>query len=205
MQILTDQLLYKHLTHHLLVSRSYLSQLDGRYCGVSQPSPRRHDQWQCWFMRPIWDERCLLLLGCAACSGVAQCALQSCRYNTGCCMVSCSMQPGPVLTGGHMTNEPGGRWSAEANQEAGGGGWGGANVKITQVPLPPSISQQLDWSWSVHTVDSTKNVKIGVEWRHVIYLCCLLSSCVCLDWYLASHLIRSNPCPQIHFRWSAKC
>ena len=42
-----------------------------------------------------------------------------------------------------MTNEPGGRWSAEANQEAGGGGWGGANVKITQVPLPPSISQQL--------------------------------------------------------------
>ena len=101
----------------------------------------------------------------------------------------------------------GGRWSAEANQEAGGGGggWGGANVKITQVPLPPSISQQLAWSWSVHTVDSTKNVKIGVEWRHVIYLCCLLSSCVCLDWYLASHLIRSNPCPQIHFRWSAKC
>lgn len=77
----------------------------------------------------------------------------------------------------------GGRWSAEANQEAGGGGWGGANVKITQVPLPPSISQQLDWSWSVHTVDSTKNVKIGVEWRHVIYLC-LLSACVCLDWYL---------------------
>ena len=80
----------------------------------------------------------------------------------------------------------GGRWSAEANQEAGGGGGGrgGANVKITQVPLPPSISQQLAWSWSVHTVDSTKNVKIGVEWRHVIYLCCLLSACVCLEWYL---------------------
>ena len=42
----------------------------------------------------------------AVASGVAQCALQSCRYNAGCCMVSCSMQPGPVLTGGHMTNEP---------------------------------------------------------------------------------------------------